>query len=137
MLQRLGLLSAAALVLLPASCNYGPQRIPETGATLEGTVTYGKDKVLVAMIIAQGTGAPATGFIEDDGRYQLKNVPLGEVNIAVNVKAAEGQLMSKRMAKQAVPNVIHVPDKYGDPNTSGIKTTISKGQNTFDIVIPK
>jgi hypothetical protein len=33
--------------------------------------------------------------------------------------------------------VIEVPKKSFDPTQSGIKTTIAKGANTFDIVIPK
>jgi hypothetical protein len=30
-----------------------------------------------------------------------------------------------------------VPAKYADPASSGIKTTVNKGENKFDIVIPK
>jgi hypothetical protein len=144
-LHRLILLTAIGLVLCPAACTFGPERIPETGATLEGTVTYGKDKILVAMIIAQGDGRTpaATGSIDDDGRYKLVNVPLGEVNIAVNVDAGRGQLQSKIQARaqtksnDPIPPVINIPNKYAEPGTSGLKKTIVTGENTFDIVIPK
>src|SRR5262249_39329163 len=114
-----------------------------TGATLEGTVTYGKEKVLVAMVMVQGQGgATATGFIDDDGRYKVQNVPLGEVSIGVNTEAAKGQMQSKIMARSAskekgppLPKAIDVPAKFSDPNTSTIKTTIEKGENKYDIVI--
>jgi hypothetical protein len=112
-------------------------RLPETGATLEGTVKYGTEKVLVALVIAQGEGGAATGFIGEDGRYKMDNVPLGEVKLGVNVKAGEGQNKGKQMAGQKVPKTVAVPEKYADPATSGIKTTINKGENTFDIPIPK
>jgi hypothetical protein len=140
MLQRAVPLTAVSLVILVASCDIGPRRLPETGATLEGTVTYGPDKVLVAMIIAQGDSGSSTEFIGEDGHYKLQNVPLGEVRLGVNVGAGKGQLMSKQMDpanKGKLPKVTEVPAKYYDPTTSGIKTAISKGENTYNIVIPK
>jgi hypothetical protein len=89
------------------------------------------------MVITAGEGGGAQGFVGDDGRYKIENVPLGEVKIGVNVEAGKGQLMSKIMSKQAVPKVVNVPAKYDNPDTSGITTTINKGANTFDIVISK
>jgi hypothetical protein len=137
MLQYLAFLSCAGLVLFPVGCNFGPGRIPETGATLEGTVKYGDEPVLVAMVGAAGSNSGAQGYIEDDGRYRIQNVPLGEVTLSVDVDAAKGELTGKIMAKQKVPKVVNVPAKYADPRTSGIKTTINPGENHYDIVIPK
>ena len=132
------------LGLLLAGCIGRPDvRYPETGATLEGTVTYGKDKIGVALVIAQNSSGAANAFIDDDGRYKLTNVPLGEVSIGVNTVAGKGQAMGKIMAaaqskeKTAAPRIIDVPSRYADPATSGIKTTISAGANTYDIVIPR
>jgi hypothetical protein len=144
--QFVATLAAAGLSLCPVACGnkYVTEiRLPETGATLEGTVSYGGTKVLVALVIAQGPNGAATGFIGDDGRFKLENVPLGEVNIAVNTDAGKGQLMSKIMAQSqgkargGPPRVTEVPQKYADPGRSGIKTTINPGANTFDIVIPR
>jgi hypothetical protein len=127
-----------ALCILAVGCSFSRYKpLPQTGATLEGTVTYGKDKVPVAMIIATGDGGSAQSFVDDAGRYKLDNVPLGEVRLAVNVGAGRGQLMSKKMSGQHVPKVVDVPGKYADPATTDIKTTINKGSNTFDIVIPR
>ena len=119
------------------------ERLSTTGATLEGTVTYGKDQVLVAMIIVQGDGGASTAFIGEDGRYKVENVPLGTVHVAVNTAAGKGQMMGKLVAQGQgkgqgpVPKMIDVPAKYGEPATSGITTTVNKGQNTFDVVIPR
>jgi hypothetical protein len=33
--------------------------------------------------------------------------------------------------------IVKVPEKYFDPEKSGIKTTVNKGNNTYDIVIPR
>jgi hypothetical protein len=145
-LQSLALLSLAGFGLWLAGCNYNRLvEVPLTGATLEGTITYGKEKVAAALVTAQGQGgAAASGFVGDDGRYKILNVPLGAVSIGVNTDAGKGQMMSKVMARSAgkekgppLPKVIDVPAKFGDPNTSGINTTINKGTNTFDIVISR
>jgi hypothetical protein len=126
----------ATAVFLSGCGGFGAQRVAESGATLEGTVTYGKEKVPAAMIIAKGSSGTTEGFCDDDGKYKLTNVPVGEVTIGVNSDAGKGQLMSRRMAKEAVPKIPNVPYRYTDPTTSGIKTTIAKGENTFNIEIP-
>ena len=132
-LASLGLLG---LGLLVAGC--GPQGVqyPQTGATLEGTVTYGKEKVGAALVIAQNDSGSATAFVGDDGRFKLENVPLGEVNLAVNTDAGKGQATGKLMAGAKL-KLIDVPKNFADPTRSGIKTTIDKGPNTYNIVIPQ
>jgi hypothetical protein len=142
---RLAALAGAGLVLLLAGCGIGlrEKRLPETGATLEGTVSYGKERVMVAMIIVQGDGGMATAFVGEDGRYKAENVPLGTVHIAVNTAAGKGEMTGKMMARAQgkapgpLPPMIDVPAKYADPTKSGITTTINKGENKFDIVIPR
>jgi len=149
-------LGAAALVtacgLLTASCGYGvkEERLPETGATLEGTVAYGAEKVPVALIIVAGEHGSATGHIDEaTGRYRVENVPVGEVKIAVNTDAAKGEMQGKMMSGyykgpeakskgiSAAPKVVDVPPRYRNPDTSGFKTTIQSGANTYDIKIPR
>jgi hypothetical protein len=135
--------AALGLGLLLAGCSrYSEVRYPESGATLEGTVTYGKDKIGVALVVAQNSSGAATAFIDDDGRYKLTNVPLGEVNLGVNTEAGRGQAMGKAMAAaqgkaKGPPRIIDVPSRFAEPNTSGLKTTINVGANTYDIVIPR
>ncbi|HEY8503788.1 MAG TPA: hypothetical protein VIL46_04350 [Gemmataceae bacterium] len=143
--RRAALVTVAACGVLIASCGGGggANEVPDTGATLEGTVTYGTDKVLVAMVVAQGESWSATGFVGEDGRYKIENAPLGQVQIGVNTEAGKGQLMSKIMAqaqgklKGRPPKVVEVPAKYADPRKSGITTTVQEGTNTFDIKIPR
>jgi hypothetical protein len=132
-----------AVFVLAGCMGGGYTTLPETGASLEGTVTYGKDKVMVGLVMAQGANGSATALIDDDGTYRMGNVPLGEVNLAVNIAAAKGQLIGQAMAqpkkgkRMTLPRVVEVPAKYGSPASSGIKTTINRGKNTFNIVIPK
>jgi hypothetical protein len=120
----------------------------DTGATLEGTVFYGDEQVMYALVIVQTNADSVTGKINEDGKYKITSVPLGEVNIAVNTDAGKGDFMSKTMqASQPnktgnAPGKVNlkyttVPKEYQDPTTSKLKTTIVKGVNPFDIKISK
>jgi hypothetical protein len=142
--QSLARLALLGLGLLLAGCTFGCSgvRYPETGATLEGTVTYGKEIVGAALVIAQNDTGSATAFVDENGRYKLDNVPLGEISIGVDTEAGKGQAMGRLMAQSQgaakdAPRLIDVPRRFADPATSGIKTTIHKGSNTFDIPIPR
>lgn len=143
-LRSLALLALASASLCPLACQRTPQRgeiPPPTGASLEGTITYGGQKVPIALVIVQNASASATGFADDTGHYKVENAPLGEVSIAVNTAAGRGAMRGRMMArgksKEPLPAVIDVPDKYANPNTAGIKTTVNPGANTFDIVLSK
>jgi hypothetical protein len=140
--RRAALVLVAACGILCVSCGERGERLPETGATLEGSLTYGGNKVPAALVIVQGKDGSANGFVDEDGRFKIENVPLGEVNIAVNTEAGKGQMQSKIMAQsqgkpKAMPKMVDVPKKYFEPETSGLKTNVNKGPNTYDIAIPK
>jgi hypothetical protein len=139
--------SLAGTALLLSSCGERGQRYPETGATLEGRVTYGKDPVPLALVIVAAQGSSATGRADEEGRYKVENAPLGEVTIGVNTDAAKGEFTSRMMAgaykgpeargagKVVMPKIVVVPPRFFNPETSGIKTTVTKGTNAFDIVV--
>lgn len=141
---------SASLFLITACGSNRPETLPESGATLEGTITYGNEEVQFAMVIVEGGNAPGvTGKVGENGKYLIKNVPLGEVKIAVNTDAATGDYQTAIMSggaytgpeskgkKRVNVKFVKVPAKYFAPDTSGLKTTIVKGSNTFDIKIPK
>lgn len=144
--SRLRLVSFAVLALIGISCQ-GVRELPESGATLEGTVTHDGRKLQFALIVVTSPGGSATGRIGEDGKFVLSNVPLGEVKIGVNTAAAEGdyrtQLMGQNQAafdpakpkRISAPKFHNVPAKFFDPETSGITTTIVKGTNSLDIVL--
>jgi len=149
----LGAAVVAGCAIVTASCGGGyvkEEKLPTTGATLEGTVTYGSEKVPVALIVVAGAGASSSGEIDEaTGRYKVENVPVGEVKIGVNTQAARGMMQGKLMAGYykgpeakskgivAPPNVVDVPAKYANAETSGLRTTTTAGANTYDIKIPK
>jgi hypothetical protein len=116
------------------------QPIPETGATLTGTVAFRKESVRIGTVIVAGSSG-ATGDIGEDGRYTVHNVPLGEVTVAINMGPARGKLLGMAATAKAngdktpLPKIPDIPGKYTDPAQSPLKTTINKGDNTFNIVI--
>ena len=139
--------SLSILALSFAGCSQYETRLPETGATLEGTVTYKGENVPLALISVLGEKGQGNGQVEEAGQYKVENVPLGDVKIGVNTEAMKTNFMSQQMAQSykgpgakggsraPAPRFLSVPAKFQDPETSGITTTIKRGKNTFDIVL--
>jgi hypothetical protein len=133
---------------LIAACGVREDKLAETGATLSGTITYQGNPIEFAMITVKGTnGSPAYGKVGPDMKYRVENVPLGEVQVSVNTSAAQGDFQTKirqqnqtaldpsASTKISAPKFVDVPQKYFDPATSGLKTTVQKGENTYDITV--
>lgn len=135
-------------VLVTTACSERGESLPETGATLEGTVTYNGEPIQFALVIITSSNWSSTGRIEDDGKYRATNVPLGEVKVGVNTDAGRGDFMTASMSQsyqgpeakkggRTSIKFLEVPKQYHDPETSGLKTTIAKGNNTYNITITK
>jgi len=138
----------AATASLGACGGYvGETALSESGATLEGTVKYGKDELQFAVIVVQTPTGGTTGTIKD-GKYRIENVPLGEVMIGVNTDAGRGDYQTaamsgtykgpdgKGLGKTGI-RFIEMPAKFAEPTTSDLKTVINKGSNTYNIEIPR
>jgi hypothetical protein len=130
------------LTLSLLGCTRYEYRLPETGATLEGTITYNGETVQMAQINVLSDKGQSLGVIED-GRYKVERVPLGEIKIGINTETERGNAIGQAMARAKGVNsgpvlkFISLPAKYWDADTSGVTTTVKKGQNTFDIVLKK
>jgi hypothetical protein len=111
--------------------------IPDTGASLTGTVTYKKQKLTGGLITVAGDTPGSSSEIKPDGTYTVNSVPVGNVIIGVNTAMAKAKAAGMRSAPKDVqpPPVVDIPAKYASPGSSGIKTEIKPGPNTFDIVI--
>jgi hypothetical protein len=140
-IRRGAMLGIGFLGILLVSCSTAGrfEPIPETGASLTGTVTYKKEPLKTGIVLVQGPSAGAQGRIGEDGRYRVENCPVGPVTIAVTTAAARGEMMGKAAAqkargeKGAITKVAAIPAKYADPAQSPVKTTIQKGSNEFDV----
>jgi hypothetical protein len=136
------------MLLLITACGR-ENKLAESGATLEGTVTFKDEQLRFANISVSGEGRLASGRIDENGRYKVENCPIGEVKVGVNTQSAMGEYTSETMRGGAFKGteakgrgkvsikMIHVPEKYFVPETSGLSTTVKAGNNTYDIVITK
>ena len=71
-LQLLAVLTATTLALCPVACtSVSSERRAESGATLEGTITYAGQPVPAALVIVQGSAGGSTGTADDDGHYKV------------------------------------------------------------------
>jgi hypothetical protein len=131
-----------AALLLPSCSTAGAFKpLPETGATLGGTVRFKNEPLRIGTVIVQGAHEGAQGKIHEDGHFTVGNVPLGEVTIAVTMGPAHGEVIGLAAAQKArgehvsVPKIVNIPAKYSDASSSPLKTTIQKGENNYDIIL--
>jgi hypothetical protein len=135
---RPGLVAAAALFFAVTGCGRG-------SGTLTGKVTYQDQPVIYGTVMvraADGTQWP--GAIEPDGTYTVLNVPAGPVTIAIDSPQPQDPSAHKRSCREggqpppSAPAIdrskwVKLPEKYLDPEKSGIATTVTSGTTTFDI----
>lgn len=123
-----------AAVLCIAGCNNGSAMVSGTvtldgqpiagGPRTNGTVTFYRDN---------GGGAPAVGFVDEDGHYLVKTgatagMEPGNYLVAVAIK---------KITIPADPNAMPIatlltPQKYTSAQKSGLKAEVKPGSNTFD-----
>jgi hypothetical protein len=137
------LLFVVAIFLVMRAFKSEEQRLVLSKASLQGTVSYKGKPVPYALVIVNGKDSSATGMADESGAYFVQHAPVGEVEIAVNTVAGRGMQHGRMMAaamsgdRSSQPNFVDVPQKYFNPDTSGITAVIENetGNNDFDIVI--
>jgi len=114
----------AVLAGLLSTCGCGAP----TG-TIRGKVYY-KDTPLNSGTVTFLTDKEAyRGFINQDGSYTVSKVPVGEVSIIVSINPQP----NPGAKGTSQPKVVTIPDKYGNPKTSGQKHTVTAGDQQKDI----
>jgi hypothetical protein len=148
MKRNCGLLLLSAVMWLPG-CSGPPP------GDVKGTVTYqGKPLRSGQVAFIPQSGVPVTADISADGTYEIHNVPPGEafltvVSLPPDSKGPGVQLMQYRQKhREAVKNnqpppppppteqVLLLPAKYADPQTSELRFTVESGPNTCNIDLP-
>lgn len=100
-------------------------------ATVSGTVKLdGQPVGKGAVLMISGEGQAASAELNADGTYQLK-CPPGDYQVAIT-SPPPADPMIKSPAPAPAP-VRSIPGRYEDVGTSGLKTTVSAGSNTFNI----
>lgn len=129
------LFALLATVVVLAGCQRG-----ETLGKLSGRVTLDGAPLSQGLVIFsnQGLGVHVVAPIDHNGHFEVQmakgfGLPLGDYQVAVNPPALEPPLPGAPPPMQ-VPTV-KIPQKYLQPDSSGLATTISAGENTFDIAM--
>ena len=125
-------------------------------AKVTGKITYNGNAVKGGTVgfLPAGATAPLKFSIAADGSYNAPDLPEGPVSITVETESVSpekkqrtyggkgkgppgGQGPSSYLPAGATtvsPDFyVKIPEKYADPATSGLSTTLKKGTQTFDI----
>jgi len=128
----------AGLILVSTGCKPG-----EPTGEVNGKVTLNGQAVSSGTVsFIPATGVPVSASIQPDGTYTVRDVPLGESIITVLDTPAPGTEPGKTdkpkageraPAKKAEPPGGSIPPRYSDMKTSGLRFSVEKGSNSFDI----
>lgn len=133
--HRVGLAACLAVLAL-AAAGCGPSR-----ATVSGKVTlHGKPVTAGTVLFVGANNQIATGKLDDEGRYVAPRVPLGSVKVGVQtLRPEQVRGMAANRPKDAPPlpsrltNLVPVPPKYADPETSGLTCDVNQRQQEHNI----
>jgi hypothetical protein len=118
---------------------------------VSGKITYkGEPLHTGKVMITAANGWVGASLINEDGTYSIPNVPPGPAKIAVDTQYSDPVPLSPaaRQHKKRPPPppeamkvpsglTIHppvkIPDKYKQPETSGLTLEVTGGRQTFDI----
>jgi hypothetical protein len=136
---RLGLscLLGFALVCAPG-CGKSKGKVSGTVKLKDGTpVSPGS-----TVTFWSGDNRMYPGLVDKDGAYAVPDVPVGEMKVTVtppNEALAAGQKAKppgEKSGGDAKPTkTVPIPQKYQSEKTTTLKTTVQKGDNTYDPVI--
>jgi hypothetical protein len=111
-------------------------------ATVTGKVTVNGATVTAGAVTFHGEkDYVQSATIDANGNYTLGNVPVGPVKVAV-VSAKPRAMPGGKAATAKHPgdkggagvvSAVPVPDKYKDPNQSGLAFEIKAGEQTIDL----
>jgi hypothetical protein len=115
-----------------------------TQGDLAGTVSYqGKTLHTGSVQVLGNDGIARSSLILADGSYLIRNIPIGDIKVAVNSPAptdapppGQRKQFPKNDAAPAKAEQIDwfsIPQKYADFNRSGLTMTLKAGANTWDI----
>jgi hypothetical protein len=125
------LIACAVLALaLPAPAD---DKKPEPkGEPLDGTIMLG-DKPLggVTLTFVSKDGKTSVAVVTDEAGKYTATVPVGEYRITVTAVAGAAKPKKDEPPKKLPA----IPQAYSNPNTTPLTCTVTKGKQTFDIVL--
>jgi hypothetical protein len=155
---RIPAVGITACVLLIASSGCGPDL--KARGIVRGKVKTGNQYLTSGSVMFINTaGVSSSATIMPDGSYEMLDAPVGECKISVTVQnlpmdpSVRNRLKGKGPAMPAGPRppdgggdspmppsnpiipktIVPIDQKYSDPETSGLKFTVQKGEQTHNI----
>jgi hypothetical protein len=123
----LGLVAVAVVVV--AGCDKGVKKV-----TVHGTISYNGQPLRSGMLMFSGPGgSPSGATIHSDGTFTITDVVPGEV--IIYVKEAPQGSGGPGASNEPKPPPVSLPDKYHDPEKSGLKYTITPDTKELPIEI--
>ena len=106
----------------------------EPSGSVSGKVTYNGKPVTIGgvLFVNPDTGIGASAELDASGSYKVLSLRTGEYQVTIQRPRAPSP---EEMAKGAQLKKPDVPDKYLDPQTSGMTATITEGKNSVDFTL--
>lgn len=136
-------ISIFCLALLSGLAGCGGSTNPPTVA-VGGTVTFKGEPLTSGTVRFNPAdpqkGRPAEGQIEKDGRFTLSTYKQGDGALAgeygVSVTSfTDGPKVPAKDKGMGLGDVSAIPQKYGNPKTSGLKETVAAGKPRSDLAL--
>jgi hypothetical protein len=121
-------------------------------APVSGKVTYQGEPVTSGYVVFYGAdGRTDSGRLDGDGHYIVSKVPVGDVKVTVLTtdptrKPPSGGLSkAKQRSKEPLEGApkldgpapagkfVAIPERYKDPDQSGLNFTVKSGSQTIDL----
>jgi hypothetical protein len=123
-----------------------------TTGTVSGKVTHQGQPLTSGAVIFHGAdGRSDSGHIDVDGNYTVSQAPVGPVKVTVDTGSARrvsppkitgprrdnpAKHPGEKSGTNPAPmRKVVIPEKYKDPNQSGLTFTVSGRRQTFDIKV--
>jgi len=109
-----------------AGCGSG---VPPTGS-VSGKVTYKGQPFTTGVVtfINEKAGRGASSDLDSSGSYHIESIRTGDYNVAIHRRPpppSEGPRVIENWK-------LSIPDKYQNPQTSGLTATVEPGRNIVD-----
>jgi hypothetical protein len=114
------LATVVMVIVTLAGCSGGIKKV-----TVKGTIAYKGQPLRYGMLQFIGPeGSTSAAVIQGDGTFIITDVVPGEVKVGVmQGPQSSGTSSGEKTAPQPAP--VSLPTKYGNPETSGVKYTIT------------
>lgn len=126
------------LMMLTSGCG-------KKDGNVTGTVTYKGKSLTHGTVVFHGVdGIPVNGIIDEAGKYEAKGIPPGETLVTVIQlpkdyrspadlrKEFEAAGKTLNFAQLSPPKSL-IPERYNNPEQSGLKANVVRGAMSFDI----